>query len=170
MTDLSNENFRNEIANEQTRLFDGERLISAVDMILEDHGIQESEISIAIVDDPTIRQFNNNYLGHDYETDVISFVLEHDQDRHYLTGQLIVSAETAETVALEIGVPMEDELLLYVVHGTLHLVGLDDKQPSLAHEMRSAEQDYLHRLGVDYRWPSSDPDPPIASSKNREET
>jgi probable rRNA maturation factor len=158
MIDLSDEKFRIEIANRQSKPFESERLIFAVRMILSDYGVLETEFSIAIVDDPTIRELNNTYLGHDYETDVISFVLEEDSERSFLSGQLIVSIDTAETVAASIGVKPEDELLLYVVHGTLHLVGLDDKQPELAQEMRAAEKEYLERMNVPYRWPSDNED------------
>ena len=157
MTNLSNEKLRIEIANEQNRPFDGDKLISTVALILGDHGIQEAEISIAIVDDPTIRNLNSTYLGHDYETDVISFPLDHDADRNYLSGQLVVSADTAASVATQSNRMMEDELLLYVVHGTLHLVGLDDKQPESAAKMRAAEQKYLEQVGISYHWPQEEP-------------
>ncbi len=154
MNEWSNENLRIEIADEQSRPFDDDRLISVVALILHEYGIAEAEISIAVVDDPTIREINNNYLGHDYETDVISFPLEQDADRKYLSGQLIVSADTAASVASEFQHAMEDELLLYVVHGTLHLVGLDDKQPASAAAMRVAERKYLEKTGVAYHWPT----------------
>jgi probable rRNA maturation factor len=160
MTNLSNDKLRIEIANEQSRPFDGDKLIATVAIILGEFGIQEAEISIAIVDDPTIRDLNCTYLGHDYETDVISFPLDQDEDRNFLSGQLIVSADTAASVALESKRTMEDELLLYVVHGTLHLVGLDDKQPESAAKMRAAEQKYLAQMGVSYHWPL---EPPLTS-------
>ena len=115
MTNLSNDKLQIEIADEQTRPIDGDKLISTVTLILVDYGIQEAEISIAIVDDPTIRDLNSTYLGHDYETDVISFPLEQDLDRRYLSGQLVVSADTAAAVATDSNRLIEDELLLYVV-------------------------------------------------------
>ncbi len=155
MIQLPNENFRIEIADEQSHRFDQQRLISAVELVLTDYGIQVAEISIAIVDDPAIRELNRTYLNHDYETDVISFLLDYAPDREFLAGQLIVSTDTAARLALELGIPMDHELLLYVVHGTLHLVGLDDTAPELAREMRIAEQEYLAQLGVDYHWPDA---------------
>jgi probable rRNA maturation factor len=141
-----------EIADQQTQLFDETGLIAAVEMILEDYNILESEISIAVVDDPTMREHNNRWLQHDYETDVLSFLLEYDDNRAFLSGQLIVSTDTAQSMATELGMTMEQELLLYVVHGTLHLVGLDDKSEESAIEMRGAEQEYFQRLGIEYRW------------------
>ncbi len=103
---------------------------------------------------------NSRWLQHDYETDVLSFLLEYDDNRGLLSGQLIVSTDTAESVATELGMTMEQELLLYIIHGTLHLVGLDDKTDTAASEMRAAEQEYLQRLGVDYHWPTSESEYP----------
>lgn len=141
-----------EFANEQTRDFDQTPLLAVVQQILADHQIARSEISIAVVDDPAIRQLNNQYLGHDYETDVISFVLDYDEDAGALAGQLIVSSDTANRLAAEVGVQMQDELLLYVIHGTLHLVGYDDHEPADITEMRDAEKRYLNQFGVEHRW------------------
>ncbi len=147
---------RIELANEQSIPLDGQPLIAAVQMILEDHEIRESEISIAIVDDPMIRELNRNYLGHDYETDVISFPLDSDPQNRFLSGQLVVSLDTAALVSAELGIPCKDELLLYVVHGTLHLVGFDDKTRDEKIRMRAAENKYLRRSGITYTWPEQD--------------
>jgi probable rRNA maturation factor len=154
---LSSHSFKIEIADEQAKPFDSEPLISAVQQILADHGILQAEISLAIVDDPSIRQINKQYLDHDFETDVISFVLEYDQDAAALIGQLVVSTDTAHTMAGNYGGSMQDELLLYVVHGTLHLVGYDDKQQSDASDMRDAEKRYLASFGIEHRWDREEP-------------
>ncbi len=128
--------------------------MSAVHQILEDYEVESAEISIAIVDDPAMRELNRQYLEHDYETDVLSFLLEESPTS--LTGQLIVSADTAARLATELGVEMEHELLLYVIHGTLHLVGLDDTDPESEQEMRNAERDYLARQGIAHHWLEKD--------------
>ena len=63
-------------------------------MILEDAAIGEAEISVAVVDDPTIHALAPRSISsHDYPTDVLSFVLERDED--CLEGEVIVSADTA---------------------------------------------------------------------------
>ncbi|MCL4156901.1 UNVERIFIED_CONTAM: hypothetical protein GTU68_021320 [Idotea baltica] len=98
-----------------------------------------------------MRVLNRQYLNHDYETDVLSFVLEWDEKNGHLLGQLIVSTDTATSLAVEIGATMQDELLLYVIHGMLHLVGYEDSRPALAAEMREAEKIYLNQLGVEHR-------------------
>ena len=118
--------------------------------ILRDHGISRGAISIAIVDDPTIRRLNNQYLQHDYETDVLSFVLEQDPGVGLLEGEIIVSFDTATNVAAELNAKPADELLLYVIHGTLHLVGFGDKNDADKLEMRAAERKYMTAAGANY--------------------
>ncbi len=115
--------------------------------IMDDHGITQGELSIAMVDDSAIRKLNKQYLNHDYETDVISFVLDEDESLGRMDGQLIVSTDTAAREAVEANWSFEAELMLYVVHGTLHLVGYDDKDPAAILEMRSAETKYMARFG-----------------------
>ena len=76
-----------EIADQQNAEFEAAPLIAAIQMIADDHEIGQAEISVAIVDDPTIRDLNRQYLEHDYETDVISFVLDWNED----TGALLAN-------------------------------------------------------------------------------
>jgi probable rRNA maturation factor len=77
-----------------------------------------------------------------------------------LEGEIIVSVDTARQNAAEAGWSSDDELLLYVIHGTLHLAGYLDKSPDDYAEMRAAEAAVLDRLGVkrsstDARWTSA---------------
>ena len=55
-------------------------------------------------------------------------------------------------MAAEIGVPTGHEVLLYVVHGMLHLVGFNDTDPQSAEKMRDAEREYLERFGITHHW------------------
>lgn len=135
------------ISNEQESLeVDVVRLRQAVEWILSDAEIYTAEISVAIIDDPTMHQLNREHLNHDYPTDVLSFVL--DRSESSLDGEVIVSADTAIARATEFCLPPEDELLLYVIHGTLHLVGYDDKEASKRALMRQQELHYLAKFDV----------------------
>jgi probable rRNA maturation factor len=98
-------------------------------------------------------------LEHDYPTDVLSFALESDPPQ--LVGEIVASVDTAAQMAAEARWSAADELLLYVVHGTLHLAGYEDNTPVAAEKMRAAELAVLRRLGIspserDARWRSAD--------------
>lgn len=136
------------IANQQSALpIDEDRLRKAAAAICEGAGYTEGALSVAVVDDPTIHELNRRHLDHDYPTDVLSFALEDEPPR--LEGEVIVSSETAIANAAEYGWPPEHELLLYVVHGVLHLVGHRDKADDEVAAMRDAEARYLRRVGVE---------------------
>lgn len=123
-----------------------ERLREAAKAVLVGEGFDSAQVSLAIVDDETIHRLNRQYLQHDYPTDVLSFVLESSDD--YLEGEVIVSADTASRVGAEYGLSAADELLLYVIHGVLHLAGHDDHAEQDRQKMRDREQTYLHQFGV----------------------
>jgi len=153
--------FRIELTNDQSQLpLDTARLTKAARMVLEDAELDRAEISIAVVDDPTIRRLHQEYLEIDEPTDVMSFVLE--QEDGALEGEVVVSADTARSAAEGYGWPAADELLLYVLHGTLHLVGYDDTTPELRIQMRRQEKQYLARFGLEAPRDDSPADAPAS--------
>src|SRR4051812_34585238 len=105
---------------------DRARLKKAVRLILRDAGIRSAEISIAVVTDERMHALNRQYLQHDYPTDVLSFVLAQDERARSLDGEIIVSSDYAAREALRYRWTTDDELLLYIIHGCLHLIGHDD--------------------------------------------
>jgi probable rRNA maturation factor len=131
---------------QSTHGFDADRLVSAVRLVIADEGIARATVSIAVVDDDTIHDLNRRYLQHDYATDVLSFVFERSPD--HLNGEVIVSADTAASAASGYGWSIEDELLLYVIHGALHLVGYDDGASESQSQMRHRERYYLGRFDL----------------------
>ena len=126
-------------ADEQPHKIDRARLKKAVRLVLTDAGIESAEISIAVVNDERMHELNRQYLQHDYPTDVLSFVLDHDADEKSLDGEIIVSSDYAAREAVRYGWTTDDELLLYVIHGCLHLIGHDDQTPEGKQAMREAE-------------------------------
>ncbi len=135
------------LANQQNRYpVDEPRLIEAARAVLLESEFSTSIISLAVVDDAAIHELNRRHLDHDWPTDVLSFTLE-EQDGH-LEGEVIISAETAAAAAEENGCSANDEQLLYVIHGMLHLVGYRDKSAAEAQEMRAAEARYLQKHAV----------------------
>ncbi|MFN9436442.1 MAG: rRNA maturation RNase YbeY [Planctomycetota bacterium] len=120
---------------------------AAVDRIAQDFGWSSGQISIAILDDERIQEINRQYLQHDYPTDVISFNLSDDEN--ILEGEVIVSWQTAKRVAQENGWTTSQEMLLYIIHGMLHIVGLDDATPAQSKRMRQKERHYMQAIAGD---------------------
>ncbi len=136
-----------DINNQQTQLeIQPERLQAAVRAVLRGENVEVATVSIAVVDDATIQELNRRYLEHDYATDVLSFLLEPNSAQ--LEGEVIVSADTAVRQCDRYGWSAQDELLLYTIHGALHLVGYDDQGPQQTGRMRRRERFYLNQLGV----------------------
>ena len=132
--------------SETVRNCDVQRLKKAIRSIALDYGWTDGDISIALMDDAEIREVNNKHLSHDYETDVISFDLTRSDE--FLEAEIIASVETADREACEHGWLGDDELLLYIIHGMLHVVGLRDKKKKETKEMRQAEQHYLAEFNL----------------------
>jgi probable rRNA maturation factor len=144
----SHDQFAVSVSNRQSRHAVNEaQLGSAVQSVLNSSDFSSANVSIAVVDDATIHELNRRYLDHDWPTDVLSFVL--DDDGRHLEGEIVISADTADTSAAELGWPAAAEQLLYVVHGALHLVGYRDKSAADEREMRAAEARFLRQLGLE---------------------
>lgn len=120
------------------------RLAQAVRTVLSGEGIRLAEVSVAVVDDPTIHELNRRHLGHDWPTDALSFLLDPGPP---LEGEIVVSWDTAARAAAELDVAAGDELLLYVVHAALHLAGWEDSTPEERAAMRGREICFLRQLG-----------------------
>ncbi len=155
--------FTIEINDQQSAMpIDTDPLRRATEIVLMEEGLIDAAINIAIVDDPTIHDLNRRFLEHDEPTDVLSFVLENEP---MLEGDVIVSADTAARSAEQYGWSAADELLLYVIHGLLHLVGYDDIELPARAEMRDRERHYLDAFGLRPRYDeSSSPNDQFAST------
>lgn len=101
-----------------------------------------------IVSDPRIKTLNRKYLKHNYATDVLAFNLTSSclGRSRGLCGEVIVSADTARRQSKVFGMTVADELLLYIIHGILHLLGFDDHSAKDITRMRAKEKAVLARL------------------------
>ncbi len=107
------------------------------------YGKRVGEIGYLFVDDEHILDVNNQYLGHDYYTDIITFdYCEGD----VLNGALVISLDTVCSNAELFGKPYEEELHRVIIHGVLHLCGLNDKGPGERELMEDAENRALALL------------------------
>jgi probable rRNA maturation factor len=137
-----------EISDNQSHLIvDPSFVETLVRRVLQLEGIEQASISIALVDDATIRVINRRHLAHDWPTDVITFLLS-EPDDSTLAAELVVSAEMAASTASDVGVDPRAELALYLVHGLLHLLGFDDTTLEASDAMRRREGEILALEGL----------------------
>ena len=90
---------------------------------LRHRGVEEAELSVALLDDGPMRELNREHLGHDRVTDVISFALYEPGER--VLGDVYVGWRQAIRQAAREGVPVREEIARLAVHGTLHVLGFD---------------------------------------------
>lgn len=123
------------------------QLKNAIELVLSQEGVSHAEVRVAFVDDDCIHQANRQFLGHDQPTDVLSF--PDNQQAGPLGGDIMVSTETAIRQSNHYGWSAQHELLLYIIHGVLHLIGYEDLDDDARKIMRDREIHYLKSLGIE---------------------
>ncbi len=122
---------------------DPRELERAVRATLEAEGVEQGEVSLALLDDAAIQDLNRRHLGHDRPTDVLAFALWDDGEP--VVGDVYVGLEQARRQAGEVGVSLREELVRLAVHGTLHVLGWDHPEEGGA---RSASPMYRRQEGL----------------------
>ncbi len=115
------------------------------------------ELGVVFVGDAQLAQMHSEWLDDPTPTDVITFDLRGDgaDEGGGPSGELYISVERAEAVAARRGLDPVRELIVYVVHGVLHLSGFDDHEPRERRRMRAAERRALSTLGLSADAPAS---------------
>ena len=132
---------------------DKKMILQVVRRVIKEEGRSAKSLSIVLTDNRHIRDLNREYLGRNGVTDVISFPLEDLDwpDGHCsnggINGEIIASAELAVQQAQTTNTDPRAELMLYLVHGLLHLMGYDDRKPEQARQMHAREDALLEDLG-----------------------
>lgn len=111
--------------------------------VAADYGKKIGDIAYLFCTDERILEVNNQYLKHDYFTDIITFDYS---ERNIISGDIFISLDTVKSNAAEFGVSFNDELHRIIIHGILHLCGQDDKTPELRKEMTNKENKALEKL------------------------
>ena len=100
------------------------------------YGKKVGEVGYMFVNDDKILEVNNEFLGHDYYTDIITFDYCEDDE---LNGDIVISLDTVRSNAELFGKTYEEELHRVIIHGILHLCGQNDKGPGEREQMETAE-------------------------------
>lgn len=124
------------------------RLVTAwLKKLAESYGKQVGEIAYIFCDDEKILEVNRQFLQHDYYTDIITFDYCEDEEvmghKNTISGDLFISLDTVRTNAEQQATTYEEELHRVIIHGILHLVGINDKGPGEREIMEAAENNAL---------------------------
>ena len=104
--------------------------------VADTYGKKVGEVGYLFCDDEYILEVNREYLGHDYYTDIITFDYCEDNT---LNGDLVISLDTVRTNAEKFHKAYDEELHRVIIHGILHLCGINDKGPGEREQMEAAE-------------------------------
>jgi probable rRNA maturation factor len=106
------------------------------------------ELSLALVNDATMSRLHMQFMSIRGPTDVLTFPIDEDGRGRIISGEVVVCVPEARRRARVVGTTLERELLLYALHGMLHLCGFDDRTAAGFQEMHRTEDQILKRLGV----------------------
>ncbi len=124
---------------------DFERVRRWIEEVAACHGFRVGRLNYMFCDDPYILETNKKFLGHDYYTDIITFDYSHG-DR--ISGDMVISIDTVSSNAVEMGESYRRELLRVIIHGVLHLCGIDDKGPGEREIMEANENAALALINL----------------------
>ena len=112
--------------------------------ILRHEGVRQAELSFVFVSRQKIQALNRKYLKRPYATDVLAFDLgEKKSPRSPLIGEIVISTDAVMTNSRLFQTNPPQELILYVIHGLLHLLGFDDHRKKDVIKMRRKEGELL---------------------------
>ncbi len=122
--------------NLQLPPLDYDRVREWIGKVAASHGYVVGRLSYLFCDDPYILETNRKFLDHDYFTDIITF----DSTRgERISGDMVISLDTVASNAIAVGDSYDNELLRVIIHGVLHLCGIDDKGPGEREIMEANE-------------------------------
>ena len=123
--------------------FDPEFFSNVLPKIIQDEHKEVADISIIFSNDDYLLTINQQYLNHDYYTDIITFDYSIG---NYVSGDLFVSVERVKENSIQYGKEFFNELCRVVFHGVLHLCGYNDKHQEDIFVIRSKEDEYIQRF------------------------
>lgn len=119
---------------------DFEKVKTWIKDVASSYGYEVGNLTYCFCDDEYILETNRKFLQHDYYTDIITFDYT---SRNRLNGDMVISLDTVASNAAELGVSYKSELLRVIIHGVLHLCGINDKGPGEREIMEAAENSAL---------------------------
>jgi len=122
------------------RLRDSKQIKRSISRIVSDAGMRGGVADIIITSDDKVYEINNEFLGHDYYTDIITFDYNSGKT---VNAEIYISAERVRENAAKFGVTYDSEMKRVIFHGFLHLCGYDDSTAEQKKKMSEMEEMYL---------------------------
>jgi rRNA maturation RNase YbeY len=119
---------------------DTSKVESWIQQVADRHGMRVGTLTYVFCDDEYILATNKQFLQHDYYTDIITFDYSNS---HRIAGDMVISLDTVSSNAQQLGVDYNTELLRVIIHGVLHLCGINDKGPGEREIMEQHENEAL---------------------------
>ena len=130
-----------------------ERVKVYASRVMQLRGIDAWELSVVITGDTRMRELNREYRGKDEPTDILSFSPEaqglRSEDGYYIAGDLVISVDTLERNAEYFSVALDEELRRLVIHGILHLAGMDHDSNDQGEPMLALQEQILAQMKGD---------------------
>ena len=120
--------------------FDTAKVGNWIEQVADQHGKRVGALTYVFCDDEYILDTNRQFLGHDYYTDIITFDYSNS---HRISGDMVISLDTVRSNSEQLGVDYSTELLRVIIHGVLHLCGINDKGPGEREIMEQHENEAL---------------------------
>lgn len=125
---------------EKFRLRDGKVIRKVISRIISDAGARSGKTDIILTNDQKVYEINNEFLGHDYYTDIITFNYNKGK---IISGEIYISVNRVKDNSEEFSVPFKSEIRRVIFHGFLHLCGYDDSTAEEKRKMSEMEEMYL---------------------------
>lgn len=123
--------------------FNESALVVVLERIVADFNFELGDVAVVFGTDDWLLTYNQNYLNHDYFTDIITFDYSTPD---LISGDLLISVDRVIDNSVHLSVSRETELCRVCIHGLLHLVGLKDSTEKEKLLMREKENEYLSLL------------------------
>jgi probable rRNA maturation factor len=114
--------------------------------ILTSVGVTRGFVTVVFTNDAAMKKINRAFLKRNRPTDVLAFDYAPQSSRDFIAGEAYVSIDMARRISEELGISFKEELMRYVVHAILHLIGYDDLTPAKKKKMWKKQEEIVRKV------------------------
>jgi probable rRNA maturation factor len=122
------------------KLIGWRNVVKVIKKVIEKESKIPGDLNFIVTNDETLREFNIRFLGHNHNTDVITF---NYNEGNVINGEIYISIDTVRGNSLNYNISLKCEVIRVFIHGVLHLLGYDDKSEEQKEKMRNMEDFWI---------------------------